>query len=106
MTCMLYIFVHFLAINFLLKLGVFILFTGEKPWSGVRMALSRLKGSYLSTVVCDSRSNLYTTVKTYAPGVIPFKDTEDIDLSLHLLRKLPLLNRQIVQLKDQITLNF
>lgn len=60
------------------------------------------KGSYLSTVVCDSRSNLYTTVKTYAPGVIPFQDTEDIDL----LRKLPLLNRQIVQLKDQITLNF
>lgn len=57
-------------------------------------------------LVCDSRSNLYTTVKTYAPGVIPFKDTEDIDLSLHLLRKLPLLNRQIVQLKDQITLNF
>lgn len=43
MTCMLYIFVHFLAINFLLKLGVFILFTGEKPWSGVRMALSRLE---------------------------------------------------------------
>lgn len=34
MTCMLYIFVHFLAINFLLKLGVFILFTGEKPWPG------------------------------------------------------------------------
>lgn len=43
MTCMLYIFVHFLAINFLLKLGVFILFTGEKPWSAVRMALSRLE---------------------------------------------------------------
>lgn len=106
MTCMLYIFAHFLAINFLLN-WAFLFCWQVKSHGLVSAWLSPdWRGSYLSTVVCDSRSNLYTTVKTYAPGVIPFQDTEDIDLSLHLLRKLPQLNRQIVQLKDQITLNF
>lgn len=43
MMCMLYIFVYFFVINFLLKLGVFILFIGEKLWFGVCMVFFRLE---------------------------------------------------------------